>query len=98
MKQWADAQKLAYGKGAGWLVRVFPLVSWGSHGTKLLQFWNFKLEISTLTADLPRQWYVLFFCPSSFLSYHHRLKVVHGGPEERVPHSGPNKVQRSPCL
>ena len=34
MKQWADAQKLAYGKGAGWLVRVLPLVSWRSHGTK----------------------------------------------------------------
>lgn len=38
MKQWADAQKLAYGKDAGWI------------------FWNFKLEISTRTADLPRQW------------------------------------------
>ncbi|PBK99889.1 glycoside hydrolase family 5 protein [Armillaria gallica] len=35
---WADAQKLAYTKGAGWI------------------FWNFKVENSTLSGDLGRQW------------------------------------------
>ncbi|KAK0501699.1 glycoside hydrolase family 5 protein [Armillaria luteobubalina] len=36
--KWADAQKLAYTKGAGWI------------------FWNFKVENSTLSGDLGRQW------------------------------------------
>nr|GAT47118.1 glycoside hydrolase [Mycena chlorophos] len=35
---WADAQKLMYGQGAGWL------------------FWNFKVEISELAANLSREW------------------------------------------
>ncbi|KIK57090.1 glycoside hydrolase family 5 protein, partial [Collybiopsis luxurians FD-317 M1] len=38
LKGWADAQKLAYSQGAGWI------------------FWNFKVEQSTLAANLSREW------------------------------------------
>ncbi|KAJ7813139.1 glycoside hydrolase family 5 protein [Mycena olivaceomarginata] len=42
LKQWTDAQKLAYGQGAGWII--------------IQKFWNFKVEISDLAGDLAREW------------------------------------------
>lgn len=61
LKKWADAQKIAYGKGAGWLVsprhRFFPT----SRNYEDTQYWNFKIEISALAGDLAREWYVQLF-------------------------------------
>lgn len=56
--KWADAQKLAYSKGAGWIVRVpLHLIKMFAQ-RNILQYWNFKTEISPLTngSALARQW------------------------------------------
>ncbi|KAJ6474665.1 hypothetical protein C8R47DRAFT_1076255 [Mycena vitilis] len=50
MRQWADAQKLVYSKGAGgWIA---PII-------RIRQYWNFKVEKSPLVGDLLRGWYYL---------------------------------------
>lgn len=60
--QWADAQKLAYSQGAGWIVSSLPVVLSPRRllifgpATLRQQFWNFKVEISEAAGDLARQW------------------------------------------
>lgn len=56
LKKWADAQKLNYGKGAGWIVSSYlgPFNFFPSDF--FFKFWNFKIEVSTLANDTARQW------------------------------------------
>lgn len=53
LKKWADAQKLAYSQGAGWLVGFFHHRDQIGHIYTTSQFWSFKLES---TNPLVRQW------------------------------------------
>jgi hypothetical protein len=53
LKKWADAQKLAYSQGAGWLVRSFYLRDQIGCIYPTSQFWSFKLEA---TNPLVTQW------------------------------------------
>ncbi len=54
--KWADAQKLAYSQGQGWIVSIFRPVHEQVFTTVVRQFWNFKTVTSTQACDLGRQW------------------------------------------
>jgi hypothetical protein len=60
LSMWADAQKLAYSQGAGWMVSgvsFFDVLVCILICCVLLQFWNFKVEESTAANNLSRQWF-----------------------------------------
>ncbi|CDO68818.1 Glycoside Hydrolase Family 5 protein [Trametes cinnabarina] len=57
--KWADAQKLAYSKGKGWIVSTFAMPippNMTSTHLVLAKFWNFMVEKSEQAGDLARQW------------------------------------------
>jgi hypothetical protein len=69
----------------------------------VIQFWNFKIEISAAAGDLARQWYISrcllnlpfwFFCDLS----ENILQVVCGRCETRIPHGRSITSSWSSCL
>jgi len=58
LNKWADAQKLAYSQGAGWIVSpdevIFYISVFNVNWSCVMQYWNFKIEISPEAGDLAR--------------------------------------------
>lgn len=65
LNKWADAQKLQYGKDAGWIVSLPCLYFIAEVLIPYVKFWNFKIEISDLAGDTARQWCVPMYLDCS---------------------------------